>query len=202
MHTIELTNNKHTRKDFVRMRSVLACASKDSTRHVITKVLVETHEDGITVIATDGRRMRSDGFSLEAEAGLYDIKVNSAKSVFLTQCQEELVFPTYRQVIPNSTDEIAYALEGRGKQFVLWATAALGCWIDPTLVELGEDEAVTLYINKDDPKLAPVLVQNETTTLVVMPMKLDHRWEQEIDAILTERVMKAMQEQEAKALAA
>ena len=160
---------------------------------------MEQHEDGITVIATDGRRMRSDCFSLEAEAGIYDIKVNSAKAVFLTECQEELVFPNHRQVIPKSTDEIAYALEGRGKQFVLWATAALGCWIDPKLVELGEEEAVTLYLQKDDTKLAPVLLQNDQTTLVVMPMRLDHPWIRDLETIQRERVLESLEEREAQA---
>lgn len=178
------------------MKSVLACASKDSTRHVITKVLVENNEDGITIIATDGKRMRSDRFSLEAGPGIYDIKACTAKTVFLTQCQEELIFPSYRQVIPISSGAGVYTLEGVGKQFVLWATAGLGCWVDPKLVELGDDEAVTLHIQKIDPKRSPVLVTNETTTLVVMPMMLDHYWIQQIEAIQTERVMQAMKEKE------
>ena len=198
MNTIELTNDKHTRAHFTRMKSVLACASKDSTRHVITKVLVEKDQDGIKVIATDGRRMRCDCFNQEAEAGVYDIKVNSAKVVFLTQCQEELIFPSYRQVIPISSGAGVYTLEGVGRQFVLWATANLGCWIDPKLVELGDDEAVTLHIQKIDPKRSPVLVTNETSTLVVMPMNLDHHWIEELEAIQTERVLQAMKDKEGR----
>ena len=196
MNTIELKNERQTKADFARMKSVLACASKDSTRHVITKVLVEKDEDGINVIATDGRRMRRDRFNLEAEAGIYDIKVNSAKSVFLTQCQEELIFPSYRQVIPISTGAAVYTLEGVGRQFVLWATANLGCWIDPKLVAMGDDEAVTLHIQKIDPKRSSVLVSNETTTLVVMPMMLDHHWIQQLEAIQMERVLLKIKEKE------
>lgn len=204
MNTIELTNERHTKADFARMRSVLACASKDSTRHVITKVLVEAEEEGIAIVATDGRRMRKDCFNIEAEAGLYDIKLNSARAVFLTQCTEELVFPNYKQVIPRGSKDDAYAIAGTGRQFVLWATAGLGCLIDPKLVELGDDEAVTLYIQKDDPKLSPVLMKNDTstTTMVVMPMRLDHEWMQQVEDILAERVVKAMEEKEARAIAA
>ena len=115
MNTIELTNTKHTKANFTRMKSMLACASKDSTRHVITKVLVETTDEGITIIATDGHRLRSDRFTMEAEPGIYDIKVNSGKLVFLSRCQEELVYPNSRQVIPNSEPEHVYALHGTGK---------------------------------------------------------------------------------------
>jgi hypothetical protein len=45
---MELKNDRHTNVDFARMKSALAGASKDSTRHVITEVLVEKNDDGIT----------------------------------------------------------------------------------------------------------------------------------------------------------
>jgi hypothetical protein len=45
---MELKNGRHTNVDFARMKSALAGASKDSTRHVITEVLVEKNDDGIT----------------------------------------------------------------------------------------------------------------------------------------------------------
>ncbi|VGO14435.1 hypothetical protein PDESU_02996 [Pontiella desulfatans] len=202
MNTLELKNDKHTRADFARMKSVLACASKDSTRHVITKVLVEKTETGITIITTDGKRMRSDSFNLEAEAGIYDIKINSAKAVFLTQCEEGLVFPNYRQAIPDHTDEAAHSFTGTGSRFVLWVASSLGCYLDPKLIALADDEFVTLHIQKDNPNLFPVVLKNDQTTLVVMPYRIDKHWEQQIDAILTERVMKAMEEKETDAIAA
>jgi hypothetical protein len=55
--TIELTK---AHPDFQRMKSVLVCASKDQTRYTITKVLVKRAAEGITVTATDGRRLRTD----------------------------------------------------------------------------------------------------------------------------------------------
>lgn len=204
MNTIELTNDKYTKADFARMKSMLACASKDSTRHVITKVLVETLEDGITITATDGRRMRSDRFNLEAEAGIYDIKVNSGKLIMLTECQEELVYPNYSQVIPNHNPENAYALHGTGKRFVLWATSALGCYLDSKLVAVGDDETITLYINKSDPLRYPALLVNDSTTMVVMPYTDDGEWIREVDAIRQELITRGIEQrkQEAEAIAA
>jgi hypothetical protein len=199
MNTIEVTKEKHNHADFARLRSVLACASKDPARYAISKVLVETSDEGITVIATDGKRLRTDRFSLEAEAGLYDVKVNSAKTVFLSQCEEELVFPNHRQVIPRSGKDDAYALEGTGKRFVLWATSALGCYLDPKLVELSDDEEVTLHIRKDAPGMSPALLVNDTTTLVVMPIRVD--WAQEVEDIRTE-IARRIIEQEEEAVAA
>jgi hypothetical protein len=202
MNTIELLNGRNTKREFARMRSVLACASKDSTRHAITKVLVEQDGDGIAITGTDGRRLRRDRFNMEAEPGLYDIKVNSAKAVFLVKSGEELVFPNYRQAIPRDGKDDAYALEGRGSQFMLRATAGLGCWVDPKLVELGDDEAVTLYLQKADPSVGPVLARNADTTFVVMPIRLDQPWIAELAAIQTERVLETLRREESEALAA
>jgi hypothetical protein len=199
MNTIELTKDRYNRADFDRLRSALACASKDSTRRAITRVLVESDEEGITIIATDGRRLRTDRFNLEVTAGLYEIKLNTGKRVFLSESSEEGGFPNHRQVVPSSAPEHAYALRGTGKQFVLWATSALGCWLDPKLVELGEDEKVSLFIQRDTPELSPVLLVNDTTTLVVMPIQVDQPWVREIEAIRSAIERKAIKEETARA---
>jgi hypothetical protein len=202
MNTIELTKDRHNRADFDRLRSALACAAKDSTRRAITQVLVEKDEKGITVIATDGRRLRTDHFNMEGMAGLYEIKLNTGKSIFLSESSEEGVFPNHRQVIPDSDSEHAYKLRGTGKQFVLWATSALGCWLDPKLVELGEDEKVSLFIQRDTPECSPVLLVNDTTTLVVMPIQVDQPWVREIESIRSAIERKAIEEKTARARAA
>jgi len=202
MNTLELMNERHTKRDFARLKAVLACASKDATRHAITKVLVERDEDGITVTGTDGRRLRRDRFQMEAEPGIYDIKVCTGRVVVLEECTERLTFPDYRQVLPRDGEDDAYALEGIGKRFVLWATAGLCCWVDPALVELGDDEAVTLHLQKDDPGLGPVLARNADTTFVVMPMRLDNPWIAELEAIRFERTRRAIEELEPAAVAA
>jgi hypothetical protein len=199
MNTIELTKDRYNRADFDRLRSALACASKDSTRHAITKVLVEKDEDGITVIATDGRRLRTDRFNLEVEAGIYDIKVNTGKTVFLSECTEELVFPNYRQVIPAVEEEQAYRLKGTGKNFVLRACSVLLCWLDPKLVELDEDEDVELFVQRSKPSLGAVMARNGTTTLVVMPLRLDQPWIRDLEAIQRERALENLEEREAQA---
>lgn len=202
MNTIELLHTRHTKQNFGRMRSVLACAAQDAGRYIVTKVLVEAEPDGIAMVATDGRRLRRDRFALEAKAGLYDIKVNSVKTIFLTQCEEELTFPDYRPVIPNRTADSAYALRGNGKAFVLRATAGLGCYVDPKLVELSDVAGVTLFIQKSDPATGPVLVRNADTTFVIMPLRLDQPWIAQLQAILTERTVEALRRAEAKAAAA
>jgi hypothetical protein len=196
MNTIEVTKEKHNKADFARLRSVLACASHDPARYVISKVKVEKHEEGITIIATDGRRLRCDRFDMEAEPGLYDIKVNTARTVFLTMCKEELVFPNHRQVIPRHGKDDAYALQGTGGSFVQWATSALGCYLDPALIELGEDEEVTLYIQKHDPCLSPALLVNDTTTLVIMPIRMDSEWVGQIEEIRLEMARKIIEQEQ------
>jgi hypothetical protein len=199
MNTIELTQDRYNRADFARLRSALACASKDATRRAINQVLVESDEDGITVIATDGRRLRTDRFNLDVMAGLYEIKLNTGKTIFLSESSEEGGFPNHRQVIPDRDSKHAYALRGTGKQFVLWATSALGCWLDPKLVELGEDEEISLFIQRDTPERSPVLLMNDTTTLVIMPIQVDQPWVREVEAIRSTIERKAIKAETARA---
>ncbi len=197
MNTIELTKTPKNKDDYARMKLVLACASKDSTRPAINKVLVETTKGGITITATDGKRLRSDQFRIKAEPGLYDIKTSNAKSVFMVLSQEELVFPTYQQVIPSHGKRTAYALNGVGGKFVLWAASALGCYVDPRLVALGEDEVVTLYVQKEHPNRSPMLLKNKDTTMVVMPFHVDGRWSQEVETIKQDLFRQREKEQKA-----
>lgn len=197
MDMIELENNRNTRPEFRRMKAVLSCASDDPARAVLSKVLVEGAEGGgIEITATDGKRLRRDRFGIDAKPGVYEIKANTGKTVLLARCEEELVFPNYRQAIPGSDEQSAYALAGRGRQFVLRAAAGLGCYLDPALVELGEDESVVLHLQKDDLKLGPVLARNEDTVLVVMPLRLDQPWVRQLEEIQAERLREALERQE------
>lgn len=181
--TIEM--NRTHRTDFERMKAVLACASKDQTRYAITKVLVKREASGITMTATDGRRLRIDHFMIEASAGIYDIKVNSGSGIFLMRNKEKLTFPKTDQVIPSLDPMDAYALEGTGSRFVLWASSALGCLIDPELIALGDHEKVTLYIQKKSPHLSPAVMKNKETTFVLMPITLKEPWMQQLDELRT-----------------
>ena len=104
--TIEM--NRTNRLDFQRMKLLLACASKDPTRSIINKVLVKKAAAGVTITATDGRRMRIDHFMIEAAAGIYDIKVNSGSGIFLMRNKEKLTFPKTEQVIPSLDPLDAY----------------------------------------------------------------------------------------------
>lgn len=183
MNTIDMTSNGPMKKDFARMKCVLACASKDSTRPAINKIRVEQDGDMIMVTATDGTRLRSDRFKIKAEPGLYDVKTCNAKAIFMAQSNEGLLYPNHRQVIPYDDKQHAYALKGKGPRFVVWAASALGCYIDPKLVALGEDEAVTLFVQKTNPNLSPMLVKNTNTTLVVMPIRIDREWGDKLESI-------------------
>ncbi len=86
-------------------------------------------------------------------------------------------------MLPSLKPKDVHALKGRGPHFVLWASAALGCRLDPALIELGDNEAVTLYIQKKGAGLSPAVVQNDQTTLVVMPTRCTESWAREIDEL-------------------
>lgn len=197
MNTIEIKSKGMKKEDFARLKSVIACTTKDPTRPALNKVLVESDEEGVTFTATDGKRLRSDRFAINAEPGLYDVKMCNAKLILMMQSTEKLNYPTYGQVIPAHGKREAYSLNGRGKKFVLWAASALGCYLDPQLVEIGEDEEVTLYLQKKSPHLSPALVQNKTTTLVVMPMNLTESWTSELEAIKDDLLQRRLKEPKA-----
>ena len=181
--TIEMT--KANRTDFERMKSLLACASKDPTRLVINKVLVKKAVTGVTITATDGRRLRIDHFDFEAAAGIYDIKVNSGSGIFLMRNKEKLTFPRTDQIVPSLDPHDAYALKGMGKRFVIWASAAQGCMINPDLIALNDDEGVTLYVQKKRPEISPAVMKNDETTLVIMPFTVTEPWRMELETIRT-----------------
>jgi len=178
--SIELTK---AHPDFHRLKAVLVCASKDQSRFAITKVLVKKETAGVTITATDGRRLRIDRFDIETAAGVYDIKTNSAGSIFLMRNKEKLTFPKTDQVIPSMDPNDAYALKGTGKRFVIWSTSALGCMLDPELIALNDDEGVTLYVQKKRPEISAALMKNDETTLVIMPYHVTEQWGQELEQI-------------------
>ena len=183
MNRIEIVNKEGTRQDFARLKAVVACASRDAARLPLTKVLVEKDGGGITVTATDGRRLRRDRFGIKAGAGVYDIVAGTRQVVTLAKSSDRLAFPDYRQAIPACEGQAFHEIRGTGRNFVLWAAAALGCYLDPQLIALGEDEAVTLCLQKQGAGLSPAVARNERTTLVVMPFRVDHQWSSQVEAI-------------------
>ncbi len=92
-------------------------------------------------------------------------------------------FPNHKQVIPSLKPKDAYFLKGTGSRFVLWASAALGCRLDPSMIALADHEKVTLYIQKDRPELSPAVLQNDRTTVVVIPYRVTEPWVRELDAL-------------------
>lgn len=181
MNIIELTKTKDNKADFNRMRTLLKYASNDPTRQALHYILVEANEHTATLTATDGRRLRSDQFELEAKAGLYEIKTNTAKMIYLVKSSCEYTFPNYKQVIPDVSADKAYALNGTGSNFVLWASAGLKCRISPELLAVNDEESFTMYISKEAPSISPVTLINDTTTVVVMPIRVTDEWADQMD---------------------
>ncbi len=186
-HTLELTNTQQTKADFLRMRSVLACVSSQPEREALHRVLVEAgeEEETIQITGTDGKRLRSDSFEMEAAPGCYDIKANTAKSIYLVRSRKKLNYPNYRQVIPSLEAKDTFTLRGAGKQFVIWASSALGCLLDSELIALRDEEMMTLSIQKDKPALSPAVLKNETTLFVLMPTRVDAAWHRELEGMRT-----------------
>lgn len=178
---IEMTKQKNNINPFTRMKRLLECVSSDPTRAVLQRVKVEKEGEQTRITATDGRRLRSDLFDLQAAEGVYDIRANTATQVLLTKNKERLRFPNWRQVLPR--EEKAWALKGCGKNFVLWAGSSLGCRIDPKLVSVTENEEITLFIQREEPALNPVMLKNDTTIHIIMPVRVDEPWVAELDRI-------------------
>jgi len=183
--TIELNPTKQTRIDFQRMRSVLACVSTKPDRPVLHHVLVEpSEEEGfIQITATDGKRLRSDSFEMQAAPGCYEIKANTARGIYLIRSRKKLNYPNYRQVIPSLEPKDAFTLRGAGKQFVIWASSALGCLLDSELIAVRDDELVTLSIQKNKPERSPAVLKNNKTLFVLMPTQVDDTWHRELETM-------------------
>jgi hypothetical protein len=136
-------------------------------------VLVEKFKGGgVYVVGCDGARLRRDYFGMQAAPGLYDVRSNSAKGIVLEPCKVLLRYPNYRKVVPASGGS-AYSVSGKGSRFVLWAAAALGACVDPKLMALGDDETMDIFIQKEDPGSSPLMLKNNQTLMVVMPVLLD-----------------------------
>lgn len=176
---IELGKNRAG--DFARMKRLLGCVSNQPGREVLRRVKVEKETDRLRITATDGKRLRSDLFDLQAAEGVYDIRAASASQILLTKNKDRLRFPDWRQVLPDENK--ARSFKGRGSNFIVWAAAALGCRVDPKLLAVGEDEEITLFIQEEQPGLSPLLLKNKNTLHVIMPVRIDEPWVREVDSI-------------------
>ena len=174
--------------DFYRMRCVLACVGKDRMRPELLRVLVEKAKGGVTVVGCDGTRLRRDFFTMRAEPGLYEVRTNTSKTIYLEPSTVLVRYPDYRKVVPKCDGRDVYAISGKGSRFVMWVGAALGCYVDPKLMALGDDEMVDVVIQKADARTSPVLIQNDKSLLIVMPMKLDGGVGEQLDRYQLDRL--------------
>ena len=173
MNAIEMKCGGKPDADFLRLRCVLACIGKDPVRLVLNKVLVEEVRGGVTIVASDGARLRRDRFAMRAAPGLYDIRTNTTKAIRLEPCREPLKFPDYKKAIPSCGEKSAYVVSGTGSRFVMWAASALGCCVDPKLMALGDEEKVEVFLQKNKTGMSPVVARNSKSLLVIMPVQLD-----------------------------
>ena len=110
--------------DFYRMRCVLACVGKDRMRPELLRVLVEKAKGGVTVVGCDGTRLRRDFFTMRAEPGLYGVRTNTSKTIYLEPSTVLVRYPDYRKVVPKCDGRDVYAISGKGSRFVMWVGAA------------------------------------------------------------------------------
>jgi hypothetical protein len=188
MKAMEMKCSGKRDADFRRMRCVLACVGKDRMRPELQRVLVESAKGGVYVVGCDGKRLRRDLFNLKAEPGLYQIDINNSREIRLVPSKVILRYPNYRKVIPKCDGRDTYAVSGKGARFVMWVGAALGCYVDPMLMALGGDEKVEVFVKKTDAGDSPLVVRNEQSLLVVMPMTLDDGMAGVLDGMQLDRL--------------
>ncbi|RKX44214.1 MAG: hypothetical protein DRP64_06950 [Verrucomicrobia bacterium] len=70
-------------------------------------------------------------------------------------------------------------------------------YLDPALVTLGDDESITLYVQKCAPELSPALLKNKDTTMVVMPFKGADGWSRELETIKQDLFRRRQKERKA-----
>lgn len=180
--SLHMTNSPKTECDFNRLRYVLSCISSDQNKPELKRVKIEKSGAGVTIVATDGRRLRKDYFGFHMAPGIYDIKKNTKTTVQISQCLEELHYPFYRHVIPTFDSDKGLSFEITGKPEALWACAASGQYLDPDLLEIGNHETFELKVpSSSHPEAA--LLANEHTTFVIMSMKASEEFKKQLKSV-------------------
>jgi len=187
MKAIEMKCGGKRDVDFQRMQCVLSCLGKDRMRPELHRVLIEAAKNGVYVIGCDGKRLRRDLFKLKAEPGLYEIEANNSRVIRLVPTKVLLRYPDYRKVIPKCDGRNAYAVSGKGSRFLMWVGAALGCFVDPKLMAFDDEEKVEVFIQKTDGGTSPLMVRNDYTLTIVMPMTLDDGIGEQLDRMQLDR---------------
>lgn len=190
MKVIEMKNGGRVDPDFDRLRCVLACVGKDRVRPELQRVLIEKARGGVHVVGCDGKRLRRDLFKLKAEPGLYEVEINNSREIRLVASRILVRYPDYRKVIPKCDNRDVYVVSGKGSWFVMWVGASLGCYVDPRLVALADDERVDVMVQKVGGGTSPLLVQSDQLLLVIMPIKLDDGVAKKLDSYQLDRLRK------------
>ncbi|MFA5687811.1 MAG: hypothetical protein WC959_01465 [Kiritimatiellales bacterium] len=179
---IELSSKTH-KQDFQRLRAVVSCVSTDIKRMELNCVHVTKEENGILVTAVDGVRLRSDRFLLKTSPGAYGVKINNTQRIVLVKLSGKVKCPEWRRVVPSTEKADAYAIEGIGKHSAVWASAALGYMLNPAMVALTDEEKATLLVPRDKSSRSPVVLKNEKTLYLQMPVRVNEKWIQTVEQI-------------------
>ncbi|VGO13389.1 hypothetical protein PDESU_01946 [Pontiella desulfatans] len=164
----------HNSVHFTRARFLMETRSCDPNRAILNLLCVERRARGISITATNGQFLRSDNFNIRAEPGVYCVASNTVDQIGLIRVYETAAYPNYRHAIPRLNSSNSHVLEGHGLNFVVWAAAALGTYISPTLIHIGENEPFKLHIHKKD--YLGVVLKNRNTTAVIMPVTSKEKW--------------------------
>jgi len=155
------------------LKWVLKARSKDPSRLPLQCVLVEDDKGFPRFTCTDGRRLNSAIIEMIIEPGTYDVVLNTAKEVVLSQ-NEDVKYPNYKQVIPNTegfkkiknvcSDLVNLANFRIAKEF--------GVCVDYKYLAdiLSLKTSFDVY-NEDE--LMPVVFKDGETMALLMPLRID-----------------------------
>jgi hypothetical protein len=174
--------------DFQRMRNVLACCGRDRMRPELRGVLIEKFKGGVYAVGCDGMRLRRDFFAVKAEPGLYEIEVNNSRVIRLVPAKVLVRYPDYRKVIPSVDAKSVYSVAGKGRRFAGWISSALGCHVDNALIAMGDDESVEVHVQKTAGATSALVMRNDRSLIIVMPMTLDDGISEQLDRMQLDRL--------------
>ena len=133
--TLTLNSTKHW-ETFGRIKQLISCRSTDPDRQILHHILIESTGKNSKAIATDGRTLRVDRIHKPMVPGIYDVAIDKDMEIKLERCGDKDRYPRYKHEIPVLMKKDYHVLEGSGPDFILWASASLGTYLDPKLINI------------------------------------------------------------------
>jgi hypothetical protein len=159
-----ITKKNWNKDQFDRLAICLKYRSTDPQRPNIHGVKIE---GGVTV-CTDGQRLRADTLPIldDVPDGVYDVIKTGKEVVFVPV---ERTFPDWQQILPD-LENAQLTFPACGAINPVFVAARCGCYVNPANVETVKHESFNLYFFGP---LEPVVLKNEQTLIVLMPMRID-----------------------------